>query len=259
MKNHFTLLILIFVVSCQNETSLIRDNVSLELSTYQDSNMVKASALPVLKPGSELMPYERRFDFLLMNVPEIYHPDKAGERNAINRLYPDTNEVKRRYMDVYCSDQKLVDYFQQTYAPIKDPDMKRNTTYTVDELMEAASKFFYCDEVFPDTTIQSHICIGVNGFNETKWQKDYTLLSAFCFEAIFNDLDKDSSQIRSTYIAEKETSCMQFRTNITSLDQYFQDVKTDLFNRMKNNSTLKEKLLAYYDSNKNNLAFVIAH
>ena len=102
-----------------------------------------------------------------------------------------------------------------------------------------------------------HVCIGINGMKETQWEKDYTLVAAFCFEAIFNDLDNEDSQIRGAYVSEKNESSVQFRKNITTLDKYLEDVKLDLFTRMKNNAILKEELLTYYELNKNNLAFII--
>lgn len=257
MNKYLSLFILIFGFSCQQERSTMRDNISIEISSYQDKDQMKASAMPVLKAGSELMNYKRRFDYLLLNIPEIHSPAKFEERDSINKLYPDTLEIKRIYSDKYCQDKKLVQYFEETYAPIKDPGLQRDKIYSSDELMEVASKFFYCDLVRPDTSVQMHVCIGINGLKEAKWETDYTLLAAFCYEAIFNDLESDDSQIRSTYTIEKKVSTEQFRKNITTLDKYLEDVRQDLFNRMKSNSDLKENLLAYYELNKDNLAFKI--
>jgi hypothetical protein len=120
--------------------------------------------------------------------------------------------------------------------------------------MDVASRFFYCDMVFPDTTVQSHVCIGINGVKETKWEKDYTLLAAFCYEAIFTAKD---SMLDNSYASEKKEACAAHRTAITSLDQYLLDVRADLFERMKHNELLKNLLLNYYQENKSNLAFTI--
>ncbi len=258
MKNYFSILILILVISCQSESSTFRDDISIEISLYEDSGVKKASAMPVLA-DSELIPYKRRFEYLLLNIPEIHEFGRIKERDSINSLYPDTTEIKRIYLEEYCRDRNLVSYFEETSAAITNPDFQREKTYTVEELMEITSKFFYCDQVNPDTSVQMHVCIGINGLNETNVEKDYTLLAAFCYEAIFSDLDNDDSQIRNAYVSEKKESCEQFRKNITTLDKYLEDVKLDVFSRMKSNSTLKEKLLAYYELNKNNLAFVIVY
>jgi hypothetical protein len=257
MKQFIFILILLTGISCQNEKSIFRDSISIELSTYEDGNKTKAFGMPELRAGSELMTYKRRFEYLLMNIPEILHPSKMKERDSINALYPDTSKIKQLYLDRYCGDQKLVSYFEETYTAIKNRDLKKDKTYSADELMKVASIFFYCDQVNPDTSIGMHVCIGINGMKETKWEKDYTLLAAFCFEAIFTDLDNDNSQIRDAYVSEKKESSEQLRKNFATPEQYLEDVKSDVFNRMENNVTLKEKLLAYYELNKNNVVFTI--
>jgi hypothetical protein len=257
MKTHLSVLILIFGLSCKKEGSIIRDNISIEISSYQDDNEIKASAIPVLKASSELIAYKRRFDYLLLNIPELHGSDKIKERDSINRLYPDTLEIKRIYLDGYSQDKKLTEYFEETYAAIKNPDQQRDKIYSHDELMEVASKFFYCDQVGSDTSIQMHVCIGINGMKEAKWEKDYTLLAAFCYEAIFNDLDTEDSRLRDAYASEKKVSAEQLKKNIITLEKYLEDVKLDLFNRMSSNAILKEKLLAYYELKKDKLAFRI--
>jgi hypothetical protein len=134
---------------------------------------------------------------------------------------------------------------------------KHQNTYSVDELMEVASKFFYCDQVMPDTSIQARICIGINGLKEVNWEKDYTLLQAFCYEAIFNELDNDESQIWNSFVSKKELTCERFKKDIKSLNAYLEAVKINLFEAMKNDEILKQKLLNYYELNRSNLAFVL--
>jgi hypothetical protein len=97
----------------------------------------------------------------------------------------------------------------------------------------------------------------LNGINEAKWNKDYVLLEAFCYEAIFYNLDKEYSEIDETYSFEKLQACEKFKPQIESLESYLNEVKNDLFERMKNNKILKEKLLEYYIQNKTNVAFEI--
>jgi hypothetical protein len=261
MKNlikYLPIIVLIFGVSCGTKESVIRENVFIKIYADKDTNnIVHASALPKIKPESRLMKYEKRFNYLLMNVPEIHHPDKAAERQKIFDLYPDTLELKKLDLEKYVEDKKLTEYFEETIAPINNPDLERKKTYTVDELMEVASKFFYCDLVNPDTTIQAHVCVGMNGVKEANWEKDYTLLAAFCFEAIFTSMDNEHSKIWDSFVSKKQESAESFKKDITTLDKYLNDVKTDLFKKMKNNEILKKELLDHYESNKNNLAFII--
>lgn len=258
MRKYFSILFLISSISCiAQEKSIIRDNIVIDISTYEEKNETKASAMPDLKPGSAFMNYKKRFEYLLINVPEIHTPGKAQERNDIWKLYPDTITLRRLYLDKFIADKKLTGYFEETAKYIKDTTLPRKTSFTQDELMEVASKFFYCDEILPDTSVQAHVCVGLNGIREANWQNDYTLLQAFCYEGIFNQFDNDTSRIWDNFVAEKKKSADKFKLNITLLDQYLQDVKLELFERMKNNETLKKELLSYYEVNRNNLAFKI--
>jgi hypothetical protein len=255
MTKYLSILTLIICISCQSKKSIIEENVSVEISVYEDAGVKKASAMPVLKTDSELRKYKMRFEYLLMNVSEMHQPTGVTERTEIWNLYPDTIKLKRLYLDKFIQDVKLANYFEETNAPIANPELEITKTFNQEELMEVASKFFYCDQLLPDTIVQSHVCIGINGIKEAKWDKDYTILAAFCYEAIFDDLDKDSSQIDKAYTTEKQMACEQYRKNITTLDKYLEDVRLDLFSRMTTNAVLKRKLLLYYELNKNNLAF----
>lgn len=218
---------------------------------------MQASAMPILRSESELNSYNRRFEYLLINVSEIHLPQKSERRNEIWDLYPDTTKLKRLYLNEYVQDKKLENYFETTNAAINNEKFEVNITYTADELMEVASKFFYCDKVFPDTTVQSHVCVGLNGIKEANWNKDFKLLEAFCYEGIFNDLDKDVSEIDESYSFEKNEACEKYKSLIVTLDIYLEDVRNELFVRMKNDTVLRSTLLEYYEQNKTNLAFKI--
>lgn len=257
MTKYISFLTLIVCISCQSKKSIIEENVSVEISVYENSGVKKATAMPILKSNNKLNTYKMRFEYLLMNVSEMHQPNGVNERTEIWNLYPDTIKLKRLYLDKFIQDLKLVKYFEETMAPIANPDLEITKTISQEELMEVASKFFYCDKLLPDTIVQSHVCIGINGIKEAQWDNDYTILAAFCYEAIFNDLDKDTSQINKAYKIEKQIACEQYRKSITSLDQYLEDVRLELFSRMKINDILKQKLLLHYELNKNNLAFKI--
>jgi hypothetical protein len=257
MIRHLFFLFLISSLSLQAQQSIISEHVTIVISTYVQDNETRASAMPELKGDSKLMPHKRRFEYLLINVSAIHSPDKAKERMDIWKLYPDTVKLKRLYLNKFAEDKKLNNYFGETLKYIRDPAVKRKTGFTQDELMEVASKFFYCDQVMPDSSIQAHVCIGLNGIKEAAWTKDYTLLQAFCYEAIFNDLDRDTSLVWDSFGALKKESVQKYRGKPGSLEQYLNNVKLEVFERMKNNPLLKDELLAYYEMNKNNLAFEI--
>jgi hypothetical protein len=255
MVKYLLFILSLAALSLQAQKSLLEDNIDIKIYLDKENDKIQASALPELKKESKLYKYEKRFYYLLMNVPEIHRREKGEERLKINNLYPDTAEIKKQYLIKYTEDKKLADYFERSFAPIKDPTAVRSATYTIDELMDVSSKFFYCDLVNPDTTVRAHVCVGLNGIKEAEWKKDLILLEAFCFEGIFMQFDNKRSKIWDNFVEEKKKSGEKYKSSIRSLDQYLIAVKLDLFERMKNNAVLKKELLAYYEKNKANLSF----
>ena len=252
----FILLLTIFI-SCKTQKNIIKENITIKIYPYEADNEIKASAMPELNLTGDLVKYRRRFEYLILNIPEFHSAQMFEERIRLFNLYPDTLKMKELILEKYLNDEKFSLYFEQTYKAIKKPKLKNKISFTSDELMEVASKFFLCDKVNPDTTIQSRVCVGLNGVSELKWEKDVTLIAAFCYEAIFNDFSKDKSKISEEWDIEKKNAAEYFKANITSLENYLEDVKQDLYKRMRINNLLKEELLTYYELNKNNLAFKI--
>lgn len=265
LMNHFTRVfyftvigfLLLISTSCHSSKAFVLENVSIDINTYSEGNEIKATAMPSISESIEILGYSRRFEYLLINVPTIHSIDNAQKRNKLFELYPNTLELRKRYLNELIKDKNLKRYIDETLQPIRGKSFKTHNSYSVDELMEVASKFFYCDKVFPDTSIQAHVCIGLNGIKEAEWKNDYTLLEAFCYEAIFADLDKDTSLVWDSFGFQKNESCFRYRENITTLHAYLQDVKLDLFERMKADPILKRALLDYYTINQSYLAFTL--
>lgn len=259
MTKYTYIFILVLFVSCKSNHSIIKEHIDIEVYIYENDGKTQASAMPEIRSHSELNAYKRRFDYLLINVSKMHIPEHSAKRKKIWEMYPDTTKLKRLYLNEFVKDKKLVNYIETTNAAIFDSTFQVTITFTKDELMEVAAKFFYCDKVFPDTTVQSHVCVGLNGISEANWSKDFTLLEAFCYESIFNDLVNDTSQIEKSYRSEKKEACFTHRATFTTFDQYLKDVRSDLFARMKNDQILKRVLVEYYEENKNNLAFKITN
>ena len=238
-----------------NPKSLIKENVSIKIYTYQQKGETKASAMPQLRADSELLPYARRFEYLLINDSEIHLPEKANERKVVWNLYPDTNALKSRYLKKFSNDKVLGEYFSVAYSHVQTTDQKGKMTVSEGELLEVASKFFFCNRVLPDTSVQAHVCVGLNGVAEANWKRDYTLIEAFCYEAIYTSIDQDNSELWSEFITNKKRSAENYRAKIESLDDYLHSVKIDLFETMKNSETLRKCLLDHYKKNEGNLAF----
>lgn len=68
----------------------------------------------------------------------------------------------------------------------------------LEDLMRVAVRFFYPDAVLPDGTIQSHICVGINGLRDFPGGRD-PLLEAFGYSAIFQDLLRPRFNVEEEY------------------------------------------------------------
>jgi hypothetical protein len=253
---HIAVLFLFSVFISNAQSTNVSDYIAINLSTYQKNGQTHYSPMPELKANSELSRYKWRFEFLIMNAPAIHNSEALSKRQELFNL-SDSSEIKNGYLQEFQNDPYFMKVFTETMQPFVQSDFTPTQTFTKEELMKAASIFFYCDQVNPDTTIQTHICIGINGFKEVNWEKDYTILTAFCCEAILFDMYQDKSPIDEAFSKEKQLSCKTWRGKITTLDNYLENVKKDVFERMENNAVLKKTLLSYYKRNKSNLTFRI--
>lgn len=68
----------------------------------------------------------------------------------------------------------------------------------LEDLVKVAVRFFYPDAVLPDGTIQSHICVGINGLRDFPGMRDL-ILEAFAYSAIFQDLLRPKFNIEEEY------------------------------------------------------------
>jgi len=202
--------------------------------------------------GKFLLKHGGRFEYILFKDPAAF--------DEIADYYPDTAKIR----DVFCSKVLNRMDVQSYYFPALSPRRlvswdNVNDTFSVQELMLTASKFFYCDAVDEkDTTVQSHICIGINGQGEYKSNRDLTLLEAFSYEAIFHYLSKRKEPVfYSEFSAARRKAAKEKRNSFKDFESYLLEVRKRCYTEMENNQDLKTKLLAYYGQNRSNLNFVI--
>lgn len=248
MVTHFS------IISAQVNLS---DYFWLNIQYYKEGEEKYLGVSPELKVsapgklGQAMRQYPRRFRYFLIN--------KSHFQNIYEPLYPDTNRINRLYIDALSKDSLFVYYFNKLANPFLHPEIKKEK-YTIAELMLVAARFFYCDGVRKDSTIASHICINLNGLKDAAFPKDYTLLEAFCFEAIFENLkttdDKPNIFVENfkAYIRKGE---QKKKASLSSLDDYLAQVRQYCFKRMEKDVSLKQTLLDYYTRHRNSLPFII--
>ena len=64
MMKFLFFLMLVFIVSCRSNKSIITKNVDIEVYAYENEGGIQASAMPKISSESKLNEYNRRFEYL---------------------------------------------------------------------------------------------------------------------------------------------------------------------------------------------------
>jgi hypothetical protein len=209
---------------------------------------------PALKTDSndEISKYikskENRFQYLLVN--------RSKFESIYNSLYPDTIEIRNRYANDLAKNKLFINYLNETIKPFKAKKIKRNLFFSKNEVIKIAARFFYSDSLFSDTSISMHICVGLNGVKDAKWNRDYTLLEAFCFEAIFYYLKEgEMSVVDNNFKLVVENLKNKYLNKNKTTNGLLRYIQINTFLEMEKDEILVKRLLDYYEINKSNLSF----
>jgi hypothetical protein len=235
----------------------------LKAEQFQVSGKTILNIYPAVNPVSGdtvlgfMNRYKRRFEYILLNRTNF------STRN--NDLYPDVRAMSRRYTDSLIYNPRFVGYYNQLVLPVALKDnialqqvMHDGSSFTSEEMMQVASRFFYCDGVRPDNQVSWHVCVGLNGMKEAKWDKDMTLLEAFVFEAIFNtwmtgsDADQQLYNHFNTYVTSAATA-----NAAISPEKRIETIRREVFAKMEKDALLQSVLFKYYQQVKNTLPLAI--
>jgi hypothetical protein len=176
-----------------------------------------------------------------------------------DKLYPDTNRINKLYTDSISNDQNFVSYFTDLKNALTSGVIQKSR-FSKTDLMTVASKFFYCDGLKPDSTISSHICIALNGVAEAKWNKDYTLLEAFCFEAIFENYyikDKIRNKFVDNFVKYIKEGERKAKSTLNEPSVFLENVRKYSFEKMEADKDLLTALITYYSKVRQTLPFEI--
>jgi hypothetical protein len=253
------LLILILSICCNTafDQSVISQHVKLKAEQFEENGEKYIGVYPTVNQsptdevGRSVLKYHRRFEYLLNN--------KTHFQSIYDHLYPDTIKINALYTDSISKDKDFVTYFNLLIQPLTDKNTPRQR-FTRKDVLKVASRFFYCDGVREDTTVSSHICIVLNGVKEAQWDKDLTVLEAFCFEAIFENYYVKEG-IRSNfvnnfvrYIKEGEK---KEKSQLPNKETYLLAVRHYAFDKMEKDKDLIETLMKYYTTHQSSFSFQI--
>lgn len=231
--------------------------IELKASLFEEEGEKYLDFSPRIKPaagdglGQQLTRYHRRFDYLLKN--------RTRFQDRYDSLYPDTARINALYIASLQADTAFRNYWMAVTNPFVAGSMTKER-YSVEELMQTASVFFYCDGIRKDSSVSAHICIVLNGTAGLRQERDRTLLEAFCFEAIFSGYDQ-AKGARPNYVANflqyiKEGEQKE-KAALPDPDTYLRRVRQSCFAAMEQDTDLRKALLDYYAAHRDTFSFVI--
>jgi hypothetical protein len=229
----------------------------LDISTRKEKGHVVKSYNPDIDPNPRdsiaqfLLEHSNRFSYLLWN--------KLGDLNPVAEIYPDTATMDSAFCEMIHKNQLFIFYVNNLLPgslrrPVIMPD-----TFSIDEMMLVASRFFYCLEIEEsDTAIISHICVNVKDQEFIPFRRDLTLLEAFAFEGIFYALmHEDKPRFDANFKRYIKESKDRYKDQASNLEQLLVTVRHECFALMEDDEDLKESLLNYYRANRENLNFIL--
>jgi hypothetical protein len=227
------------------------DYFTIRTGTYSNDGKTYNTASPKInsikndKVSSFIQNHSHRFDYIL------WKSYREIERN--NSI--DSSVIKQKFCELLSNDS-FYNYFIHLTSGNRKKGYKQ-LTFTSGELMKVASRFFMCDNIREkDTAIAYHICVGLNGISELATDRDYTVLEAFCFEAIFRNLQNKPRFIDNFHSYINQASTIE-KQKFTDFKSQLAAVKNRCYVSMENDKDLERELWKYYNKNISNINFKI--
>lgn len=251
----FLLMVLAFAATAQNPA----DYFELTVEQYSEGDTDYVGVSPSIRSasfdsaGKFIAAHPRRFRYLLANNSRHFL--------YLENFHPDHARINREYARRMKSDRKFVRHFREMVAPAISKRFDRKK-FSIGEIMTVASRFFFCDTVKPDRSIGSHICIALNGLADAGFDRDYTVVEAFCFESIFAEIEARSparAKVVENFVSYINEISAGARKENAADDVYLKNVRGAVFKRMSQDTDLKKLLIDYFESNRNNLSFEISY
>ncbi len=188
--------------------------------------------------------FRRRFDYILVNKVNVEGADLYQMRN-------DTAALNRRFCELFTQQKEVSGYFDV----LSNAQTGTQQIFTIAEMMQVAARFFWLQHTEADGWLL-YKCIFNNGQKESNYEKDYSVLEAFCFEAIFSYLYKRKtprfSIAADTYFDEVSAEVPDSKRQDPAI---ILAARQNLYQKMEKDADLQKALLKYYRRYGNTFGF----
>ena len=168
----------------------------------------------------------------------------------------DSISLNNRFYKALLTDT-FYNYFSLLTSGDRTQVSNKKESFTVPEAMKIASRFFMCDNVREkDTAIGYHVCVGINGISELETSKDFTVLEAFCFEAIFTNF-KGKPKFIDNFNSYIKKASQESKEHFTTFQTHLMTVKDKCYAAMEKDKDLEKVIIKHYKLNIDNINFKI--
>ena len=261
-KNHKFLLYLFFLVclfSCKQPTieyidpSVFPDLFSLKITSRLFNGHAGHSYSTSVNSymGGEVAnfvkAYPYRFEYIVANV--------LGS-SLSRQIVTDSITTKNNFKE-YLLSQNFYKQFSLLVNSAKNNETS-NLVFSKKKYFHTGSLFFICDEINKkDTSINYHICVGINGISDADKTNEKLALQALCFEAIFKNTKSAKSPLLQSFHSHITKATNKERKHFVDYNTFHQNVKQACFKAMEEDENFQTTLMNYYTKNRKSLNFII--
>lgn len=198
-------------------------------------------------------------DYILTNYTSI-SKEKINELAAIK----DSAERSQEFLKILKSDEVFNKYFSSMVKYYLGNDSKeysyksetfnKKETISLDSLVSIASHFFYLTRITP-RGCHWFVCVGKNGYRNTKKEDSSPLIEAFCFNSVMGNIFSEKYQYKQDYDSSKNAITPEKFEG--TQEEKMEEMRNIMYRDMQNSKSLRDMLREEYMEKKERLSFIL--
>lgn len=185
-------------------------------------------------------------DYLLQNFATI-------DFNSLNQI-EDSIQRQKEFISLLKNDSLLASSLHDFISWNRKYISIRKDTFTIDQLMDFAVKFFTIKDINQDGYYVAKMCVGINGIKTTEPKRNPTV-EAFCFSSIMMFMDDSAYNIYNEFL---ENARFLYKLNLgTEKNEKILRAQGALYMLMFKNEALRKLITDSYQQRKKYMPFVL--
>lgn len=266
MKNYFFLLFSVVSLCAFSQKKSIENEYDklFSLDVFENNGKVHASLkineIDPSHPLAGLVNDNKLYvDYILTNYTSI-------SKERINELaaMEDSTERSQEFLKLLKSDEVFNKYFssmvkyyfgaESNVYSYQTPTFNKKDAVSLDSLVSIASHFFYLTRITP-RGCHWFVCVGKNGYRNTKKTDSSPLVEAFCFNSVMANIFDEKYQYKQDYDSSKNAITPEKFEG--TQEEKIEEMRITMYKDMQNSKSLKEMLKEEYMEKKEMLGFIL--